>query len=193
MMIYLHFCYICSDFMIFILPKLNNRLCDWETLFSVCMCKCVYFIFVWKLMSIQFQHFWYADFFTAVEDLSILSITSKTFRNLVEGFLAINPVLNKETISRLHVQSKYLPLPSSKQSDFINIFSRLGKLIFKSYNNLFRKVSFAELRILVLTCHDKIMMCFSNTCMQLQLLCFQVCLQRWIANKFDNILYRFTK
>jgi len=61
--------------------------------------------------------------------LSLLSITSKSFRNLVEGFLALNPVLKKDTVSRLHVQSKYLPLPISKQSDVVKIFSRLGMLI----------------------------------------------------------------
>ncbi|WAQ93944.1 FBX47-like protein, partial [Mya arenaria] len=51
----------------------------------------------------------------ALEDLSLLTITSKAFRNLVEGYLALNPVLKKEVIDRLHVQSKYLPVPVCKQ------------------------------------------------------------------------------
>ncbi|XP_053383870.1 F-box only protein 47-like [Mercenaria mercenaria] len=67
-----------------------------------------------------------------IEDLSILTISSKAFRDLIEGYFSFYPVLKKDLVNRLHVQSMYLPTPVSKQCDVLNTFSRLGLLLKRS-------------------------------------------------------------
>ena len=74
-------------------------------------------------------------FFRLVEDLSILTITSKAMRNLVEGYCSLHPVLKRELISKLHVQSQFLPPSVEKQNiDYIGCFSSLGNHLFCNLN-----------------------------------------------------------
>ncbi|XP_052812909.1 F-box only protein 47-like [Mya arenaria] len=110
--------------------------------------------------------------YMTVEDLSLLTITSKAFRNLVEGYLALNPVLKKEVIDRLHVQSKYLPVPVCKQSDFVMLFSRLGLLVKRStclYSTKDRLKFINEVLIKLLCCNrtescEDLNKCLAMTC-----------------------------
>lgn len=66
--------------------------------------------------------------YIVVEQLSILTITSKAMRNLIEGFRVLKPMLHKELMYRLHAALPFEPIPIEKQSDYLRVFSRLGKI-----------------------------------------------------------------
>ena len=84
-----------------------------------------------QLCSHTYLH-WYICLcdFILVDDLSILTITSKATRNLIEGYCAVRPILKKSLIQRLHACSPYLPLPVEKQSVLVQTFSKLGIYIY---------------------------------------------------------------
>ncbi|KAK3101486.1 hypothetical protein FSP39_003958 [Pinctada imbricata] len=67
-----------------------------------------------------------------VEDLSILTITSKAMRNLIEGYRVLMPALQKDLVHRVHSQNKKQPLPLEKQSELIKRFHKLGLLMKRS-------------------------------------------------------------
>ena len=64
--------------------------------------------------------------FFSVEDLSILTITSKSMRNLVEGYKVLMPVIHKELLHRVHASNPCQVLPLEKQSELIRVFHKLG-------------------------------------------------------------------
>ena len=70
------------------------------------------------------------SFKISVKDLSVLTITSKATRNLVEGFCTVRPLLKKRVIQRLHTPAAGPPLPVEKQSRLVQTFSKLGILKF---------------------------------------------------------------
>ncbi|KAH3887320.1 F-box only protein 47-like isoform X2 [Dreissena polymorpha] len=110
--------------------------------------------------------------YLSVEDLSNLTITSKVFRNLVEGFLTIHPILKKDIVDRIHIQSKYLPMPAIKHTDYIQLFGRLGLLIKRStclYSTKDRLKFINEVLTKLLCCNytehcEDLSMCLAMSC-----------------------------
>ncbi|KAL3841950.1 hypothetical protein ACJMK2_020027 [Sinanodonta woodiana] len=71
--------------------------------------------------------------YLTVEDLSLLTITSKGMRNLVEGFCVLHPVLQKGYICRLHSYKGTQPvLPIKSETEALNTFRKLGLLMKRS-------------------------------------------------------------
>ena len=60
-----------------------------------------------------------------VEDLSVLTITSKSMRNLIEGYRVLAPGMHKDLMNRIHSSKKCLVYD---QAYYTHNFHRLGRL-----------------------------------------------------------------
>lgn len=69
--------------------------------------------------------------FLNVEELSVLTITSKSMRNLIEGYRVLTPVM-QEILAKIHVQNSSHPVPSEKKNDVIRTFQQMGLLMKRS-------------------------------------------------------------
>lgn len=70
--------------------------------------------------------------YLTVEDLSILTITSKAMRNLIEGYRVLMPLIPSDLMQRLHVPKNSQAFPHDKQKVFLDTFYRLGLLTKRS-------------------------------------------------------------
>lgn len=73
----------------------------------------------------------------SVEDLSILTITSKAMRNLIEGYRVLMPLIPSDLMKRLHITKTSQAFPHDKQKAFLDTFYRLGNRIIFSFKWIF--------------------------------------------------------
>lgn len=73
----------------------------------------------------------------SVEDLSILTITSKAMRNLIEGYRVLMPLIPSDLMKRLHITKTSQAFPHDKQKAFLDTFYRLGNRIIFSFKRIF--------------------------------------------------------
>lgn len=69
----------------------------------------------------------------SVEDLSVLTITSKAMRNLIEGYRVLMPLIPSDLMKRLHVTKNSQAFTHDKQKVFLDTFYRLGKRLTFSF------------------------------------------------------------
>ncbi|XP_062599947.1 F-box only protein 47-like [Saccostrea cucullata] len=70
--------------------------------------------------------------YLTVEDLSILTITSKAMRNLIEGYRVLMPLIPNVLLQKLHVSKSAQVSPQEQQKTYLEIFHRLGLLTKRS-------------------------------------------------------------
>ncbi|KAL5007135.1 hypothetical protein ScPMuIL_015941 [Solemya velum] len=68
-----------------------------------------------------------------IEDLSILTIASKSMRNLIEGFRVTHPIVQKNLLHELHdTKNDCKPRTIESQQKHIQLFQKLGLLLKRS-------------------------------------------------------------
>lgn len=96
--------------------------------------SCLSFLFIKKLIGVQIFALFQSPI--SVEDLSILTITSKAMRNLIEGYRVLMPLIPSDLMQRLHVPKNSQAFPHDKQKVFLDTFYRLGNRLIFSFKRI---------------------------------------------------------